>query len=55
VFEEEVRRALDYVAGGVSVRIVGGPGSGKSTVLESIAAGLERPGSRSTASRARRF
>jgi DNA-binding CsgD family transcriptional regulator/predicted ATPase len=44
VFEEEVRRALDYVARGVSVRIVGGPGSGKSTVLQSIAAGLEKAG-----------
>lgn len=44
MFEEEVRRALDYVARGVSVRIVGGPGSGKSTVLQSIAAGLEKAG-----------
>jgi DNA-binding CsgD family transcriptional regulator len=44
VFEDEVRRALDYVARGVSVRIVGGPGSGKSTVLQSIAAGLEKDG-----------
>ncbi len=44
MFEEKVRRALDYVARGVSVRIVGGPGSGKSTVLQSIAAGLEKAG-----------
>ncbi|GAA3320594.1 LuxR C-terminal-related transcriptional regulator [Arthrobacter ramosus] len=44
MFEEEARRALAYVARGVSVRIVGGPGSGKSTVLESIAAGLEKAG-----------
>ncbi|MGO4586966.1 LuxR C-terminal-related transcriptional regulator [Arthrobacter sp. 2RAF6] len=46
MFEEEARRALAYVARGVSVRIVGGPGSGKSTVLQSIAAGLEKAGVR---------
>ncbi|MCZ9884519.1 LuxR C-terminal-related transcriptional regulator [Arthrobacter sp. B2a2-09] len=44
MFEEEARRALAYVDRGVSVRIAGGPGSGKSTVLQSIAAGLENAG-----------
>ncbi|MDQ0029658.1 LuxR C-terminal-related transcriptional regulator [Arthrobacter bambusae] len=44
MFDEETRRALAHVARGVSVRIVGGRGSGKSTVLQSIAAGLERAG-----------
>ncbi|MDQ0030075.1 LuxR C-terminal-related transcriptional regulator [Arthrobacter bambusae] len=44
MFEEEARRALDHVARGISVRIVGGAGSGRSTVLGSIVAHLEKTG-----------
>ncbi|MBB6406760.1 LuxR C-terminal-related transcriptional regulator [Arthrobacter sp. AZCC_0090] len=44
MFEEETRRALDHVARGISVRIVGGAGSGRSTVLKSIVADLEKTG-----------
>ncbi len=44
MFEEETRRALDYVARGISVRIVGATGSGRSTVAKGIIAQLEKGG-----------
>ncbi|MFH5878983.1 LuxR C-terminal-related transcriptional regulator [Arthrobacter sp. NA-172] len=44
MFEEETRRALEHVARGISVRIVGNGGSGRSTVLKSIVTELEKTG-----------
>jgi DNA-binding CsgD family transcriptional regulator len=44
VFQEETRRALEYAARGISVRIVGGVGSGRSTVAQAIIAELEKTG-----------
>lgn len=44
MFEEEARRALHHVARGISVRIVGSAGSGRSTVLKSVIADLEKTG-----------
>ncbi|MEZ2389918.1 LuxR C-terminal-related transcriptional regulator [bacterium RCC_150] len=44
MFEQEVQRVLDYVVRGNSVRIVGAPGSGRSAVLQRVAASLEKTG-----------
>lgn len=44
VFDVEVQRVLDYVAHGIGVRIVGVPGSGKSTVVRNVIASLEKSG-----------
>lgn len=44
MFEEETRRALEYVGRGMSVRIVGAAGSGRSTVAKAIVAELEKRG-----------
>lgn len=44
VFELEVQRVLGYVARGIGVRIVGVPGSGKSTVVRSVVTSLEKSG-----------
>ncbi|MBT8163441.1 MULTISPECIES: LuxR C-terminal-related transcriptional regulator [Arthrobacter] len=44
MFEEEARRALEYARRGTSVRIVGGPGSGRSTVLQSVIGDFEKTG-----------
>ncbi|MFC6357113.1 LuxR C-terminal-related transcriptional regulator [Luethyella okanaganae] len=44
MFEHEVRRTIDYVARGMSVRIVGAAGSGRSTVARQVIAELEKTG-----------
>lgn len=44
MFKEEIRRALEYAARGISVRIVGGVGSGRSTVAQTIISELEKTG-----------
>lgn len=44
VFDLEVQRVLGYVAHGIGVRIVGVPGSGKSTVVRSVVTSLEKSG-----------
>ena len=44
MFKEETRRALEYAARGISVRIVGGVGSGRSTVAQTIITELEKTG-----------
>ena len=44
MFKEETRRALEYAARGISVRIVGGVGSGRSTVARTIITELEKTG-----------
>jgi DNA-binding NarL/FixJ family response regulator len=44
VFDTEVQRILDYVGHGIGVRIVGAPGSGKTTVASSAVFNLEKTG-----------
>lgn len=44
VFDQEVRRTLDYVARGMMVRIVGAPGSGRTSVVQKAIADLENTG-----------
>ncbi len=44
VFDSEVQRILDFVARGIGVRVVGSPGSGKTTVLRSVIGNLEKSG-----------
>ncbi|MFF2844350.1 LuxR C-terminal-related transcriptional regulator [Paenarthrobacter sp. NPDC057981] len=44
MFDVEVQRVLDYIAHGIGVRIVGVPGSGKSTVVRNVVANLEKSG-----------
>ncbi|VXC05568.1 LuxR family transcriptional regulator [Arthrobacter sp. 9V] len=44
MFDSEVQRILDFVARGIGVRVVGAPGSGKTTVLRSVTSNLEKSG-----------
>lgn len=44
MFEQEVRRTLEYVARGMVVRIVGALGSGRTTVAQKVIADLEKAG-----------
>ncbi|GAA3275819.1 LuxR C-terminal-related transcriptional regulator [Paenarthrobacter aurescens] len=44
MFDSEVQRILDFVARGIGVRVVGAPGSGKTTVLRSVMSNLEKAG-----------
>ncbi|MDQ0029697.1 LuxR C-terminal-related transcriptional regulator [Arthrobacter bambusae] len=44
MFDQEVRRTLDYVARGMMVRIVGAPGSGRTSVAQKAIADLEKTG-----------
>ncbi len=44
MFDQEVRRTLDYVARGMIVRIVGAPGSGRTSVVQKAIADLENTG-----------
>ncbi|MFH5880288.1 hypothetical protein [Arthrobacter sp. NA-172] len=44
MFEQEVRRTLDYVARGMMVGIVGAPGSGRTSVVQKVIADLEKTG-----------
>ncbi|WP_244296415.1 helix-turn-helix transcriptional regulator [Paenarthrobacter nitroguajacolicus] len=44
MFDSEVQRILDFVAGGIGVRVVGAPGSGKSSVVRAVMASLEKTG-----------
>lgn len=44
MFDSEVQRILDFVARGIGVRVVGGPGGGKTTVLRSVMSNLEKSG-----------
>jgi len=44
VFERKIRSVLDYVAKGLGVRIVGAPGSGRTSLLKSVVATLEDDG-----------
>lgn len=42
MFEQEVRRTLEYVARGIAVRIVAAPGGGRTTVMQKVIAELEK-------------
>ncbi|NUP73086.1 MAG: AAA family ATPase [Sinomonas sp.] len=44
MFEQEIIRVLDYVAQGLGVRIVGAPGSGRTTVARKLVNELEEKG-----------
>lgn len=44
VFDTEVQRILDYVGHGIGVRVVGAPGSGKTTVASNAVFNLEKTG-----------
>lgn len=44
VFDSEVQRILDFVARGIGVRVVGAPGSGKTSVVRSVMSNLEKTG-----------
>ncbi|MFP3578728.1 LuxR C-terminal-related transcriptional regulator [Arthrobacter sp. SIMBA_036] len=44
MFDSEVQRILDFVARGIGVRVVGAPGSGKSTVVRNVISNLEKTG-----------
>ncbi|MFJ4026890.1 LuxR C-terminal-related transcriptional regulator [Paenarthrobacter sp. NPDC089989] len=44
VFDIEVQRILDYVGRGIGVRVIGAPGSGKTTVISSAVANAEKTG-----------
>ncbi|MFK4640141.1 helix-turn-helix transcriptional regulator [Paenarthrobacter histidinolovorans] len=44
MFDSEVQRILDFVARGIGTRIVGAPGSGKTTVVRNVVANLEKTG-----------
>ncbi len=44
MFEQEVQQALDYVARGINVRIVGQSGSGRTSVAKRVAESLEKSG-----------
>lgn len=44
VFDSEVQRILDFIARGIGARIVGAPGSGKTTVVRNVVANVEKTG-----------
>ncbi|WP_235036112.1 LuxR C-terminal-related transcriptional regulator [Arthrobacter sp. 18067] len=44
MFDSEVQRILDFVARGIGVRVVGAPGSGKTTVVRAVMGSLEKTG-----------
>lgn len=44
MFDSEVQRILDFVARGIGVRIVGAPGSGKTSVVRNVMSNLEKTG-----------
>ncbi|MCD4852415.1 LuxR C-terminal-related transcriptional regulator [Arthrobacter sp. AK01] len=44
MFDSEVQRILDFVARGIGVRVVGATGSGKTAVVKSVIANLEKTG-----------
>ncbi|MEV7660483.1 LuxR C-terminal-related transcriptional regulator [Paenarthrobacter sp. NPDC089316] len=44
MFDSEVQRILDFIARGIGARIVGAPGSGKTTVVRSVVANVEKTG-----------
>lgn len=44
MFDSEVQRILDFVARGIGVRVVGAPGSGRTTVVRSVVANLAKTG-----------
>ncbi|MFE4196423.1 LuxR C-terminal-related transcriptional regulator [Paenarthrobacter sp. NPDC056912] len=44
MFDSEVQRILDFVAAGIGVRVVGAPGSGKTSVVRSVIGNLEKTG-----------
>ena len=44
MFDSEVQRILDFVARGIGVRVVGAPGSGKTSVVRSVMSNLEKTG-----------
>jgi DNA-binding CsgD family transcriptional regulator len=44
MFEQEVTRILDYVAKGISVRVIGAPGSGRTMVATMVVTDLEDQG-----------
>ncbi|MFJ5955392.1 LuxR C-terminal-related transcriptional regulator [Paenarthrobacter sp. NPDC092416] len=44
MFDSEVQRVLDFVARGIGVRVVGPPGSGKTTVVRNVVSNLEKSG-----------
>ena len=44
VFDIEVQRILDYVGRGIGVRVIGAPGSGKSTVVSTAVSNAEKTG-----------
>ena len=46
MFEQEIIRILDYAARGLGVRIVGAPGSGRTTVARRVVAELEGQGAK---------
>ena len=44
MFEQEVRRTLEYIARGMAVRIVAAPGGGRTTVTQKVSAEFEKGG-----------
>ncbi|MDI2036769.1 helix-turn-helix transcriptional regulator [Paenarthrobacter nitroguajacolicus] len=44
MFDSEVQRILDFIARGIGSRIVGAPGSGKTTVVRTVVTNLEKTG-----------
>ena len=44
MFDSEVQRILDFVGRGIGVRIIGAPGSGRTTVVRNVVANLEKTG-----------
>ncbi|MFW0772707.1 LuxR C-terminal-related transcriptional regulator [Paenarthrobacter nitroguajacolicus] len=44
MFDSEVQRILDFVARGIGVRVVGAPGSGKTSVVRNVMSNLEKTG-----------
>lgn len=44
MFEQEITRILDYAAQGISVRVIGAPGSGRTTIAKKVVEELEDQG-----------
>lgn len=46
MFEQEIKRILDYAVQGISVRVIGAPGSGRTTVATKVVNDLEDQGAK---------